>query len=182
MASDYEDLQLSFFMDRDNISNDSVDSVMNEYTLVSLCGDDEEPGLGIDTLDDIPVEDGRQFAWDGTEDKQVSGLPEVQVKITKPRKTKYGTGVEAQRTKEHKTKQYKSSEFYGALLKRCGRVSMKVLKSIARALESEGVKISRDAKRLKSWLVEILSTHVPIDKIGDYVKWTMVSVRKRHGF
>ena len=89
---------------------------------------------------------------------------------TKRERTKYGTGIESQRTRDHKNNEYKSLPFYIAVLQHYGRADMKLFKRMAKVLEERGVHIERSAKRCKPWLVQVLSEHIPIESVGDFLK------------
>ena len=175
-----------------NNADDSLDAIINDLPLIPLLSnvvtleelhiDGSQPG-GIcecSTSGGAVVvgynfpETGVQAARHGRKIKGVSHQGQAKVR------TKYGTGIEAQRTRIHKNNGYKSSPFFIALSKRYGRVSMQLLKGMADVLQTQGIKIERSAKRCKPWLVDILSSYVPIDRIEDCIKGTMDLVTQVH--
>ena len=96
----------------------------------------------------------------------------------KPQKTpktgrKYGTGLEALRSRPFKNNNYKNDPYCKILIDLWGgKVTMKgCLRPLIRLLESEGrtIKNKRLAMRLKAEAVRVLKSHIPIDKIGEYV-------------
>ena len=96
-------------------------------------------------------------------------VKEAQANTNTKTGTPYGTGIQAQRTKYHKGTAYKSYPFYLAVVEHCGTGNMAIFKRMAKVLKSKDVRINRDAKRCKQWLIDELSKHIPIESIGDYL-------------
>ena len=179
MANEPSDFETDLITGEEDEVKESLDDFLADWPIVAMVSDMGLPlNMDMDILGDTPLEPKSEIMLD---EVMVNGCSEQVERKTRVRKTKYGTGIEAQRTREHKNKEYKALPFFNALLERYGRVSMKLLKEMARILETEGFRINRDAKRLKPWLVEVLSNHIPVDRIGEYVpSEAVVNVRDCH--